>query len=422
MDHLETARVRGDFPLLERTVNGRRLAYLDSGATAQKPTCVIDAEQDFLTRSNAAVHRGAHSLAVEATDAFEAGRTAVAGFVGAGESEIVWTKNATESLNLVAYGIANASAGLGGAEAERFRVGPGDSIVVTEMEHHANLVPWQQLALRTGARLRWLPLTDDGSLDLTDLAEVVDETTRVLAFTHVSNVLGTVNDVRRLVARAREVGALTVLDACQSAAHLPLDLHSLGVDFAAFSGHKMLGPTGIGVLYGCSELLDALPPVLTGGSMITTVTMEESGFLPAPQRFEAGTQPVAQIVGLAAAVEYLTEIGMGTVAAHERAIGEALLEGIAAVPGIRVLGPHDPAARIGAVAFDVEGVHAHDVGQFLDAQGVTARVGHHCAQPLHRRYGLTATTRASAAVYTDFDDVDQFLEALRGVRPFFGEG
>ncbi|HLR44598.1 MAG TPA: aminotransferase class V-fold PLP-dependent enzyme, partial [Brevibacterium sp.] len=310
MDHLETARVRGDFPLLERTVNGRRLAYLDSGATAQKPTCVIDAEQDFLTRSNAAVHRGAHSLAVEATDAFEAGRTAVAGFVGAGESEIVWTKNATESLNLVAYGIANASAGLGGAEAERFRVGPGDSIVVTEMEHHANLVPWQQLALRTGARLRWLPLTDDGSLDLTDLAEVVDETTRVLAFTHVSNVLGTVNDVRRLVARAREVGALTVLDACQSAAHLPLDLHSLGVDFAAFSGHKMLGPTGIGVLYGRSELLDALPPVLTGGSMITTVTMEESGFLPAPQRFEAGTQPVAQIVGLAAAVEYLTEIGM----------------------------------------------------------------------------------------------------------------
>ncbi|MGO1398050.1 MAG: cysteine desulfurase [Brevibacterium yomogidense] len=420
MDHLETTRVRGDFPLLERTVNGKRLAYLDSGATAQKPTCVIDAEQDFLTRSNAAVHRGAHTLAVEATDAFEAGRSAMAGFVGAAEEEIVWTKNATESLNVISYGFANASAGLGGSDAERFRLGPGDSIVVTQMEHHANLVPWQQLALRTGAELRWLGLTDDGHLDLTDLSEVVDASTRVVAFTHVSNVLGTVNDVPRLVERAREVGAFTVLDACQSAAHLPLDLHGLGVDFAAFSGHKMLGPTGVGVLYGRKELLDALPPVLTGGSMITTVTMEESGFLPAPQRFEAGTQPVAQIVGLAAAVEYMSEIGMDVIAAHERAIGAALLDGVASVPGVRILGPRDPAVRIGAVAFDVDGVHAHDVGQFLDAQGVAARVGHHCAQPLHRRYGITASTRASAAVYTDQDDVDQFVAALRGVRPFFG--
>ncbi|SMY10912.1 cysteine desulfurase [Brevibacterium jeotgali] len=420
MDPLETTRVRGDFPLLERTMNGRRLAYLDSGATAQKPTCVIDAEQDFLTRSNAAVHRGAHSLAVEATDAFEAGRSAMAGFVGAAVEEIVWTKNATESLNVVSYGFANASAGLGGSEAERFRVGPGDSIVVTEMEHHANLVPWQQLALRTGAELRWLPLTDDGFLDLTDLTEVVDASTRVLAFTHVSNVLGTVNDVPRLVERAREVGAFTVLDACQSAAHLPLDLRELDVDFAAFSGHKMLGPTGVGVLYGRKELLDALPPVLTGGSMITTVTMEESGFLPAPQRFEAGTQPVAQIVGLAAAVEYLSEIGMDVVAAHERAVGAAMLEGVASVPGVRILGPQDPAVRIGSVSFDVDGVHAHDVGQFLDAQGVAARVGHHCAQPLHRRYGITASTRASAAVYTDREDVDQFVAALRDVRPFFG--
>ena len=420
MDHLETTRVRGDFPLLERTVNGKRLAYLDSGATAQKPTCVIDAEQDFLTRSNAAVHRGAHTLAVEATDAFEAGRSAMAGFVGAAEEEIVWTKNATESLNVISYGFANASAGLGGSDAERFRLGPGDSIVVTQMEHHANLVPWQQLALRTGAELRWLGLTDDGHLDLTDLSEVVDASTRVVAFTHVSNVLGTVNDVPRLVERAREVGAFTVLDACQSAAHLPLDLHGLGVDFAAFSGHKLLGPTGVGVLDGRKELLDALPPVLTGGSMITTVTMEESGFLPAPQRFEAGTQAVAQIVGLAAAVEYMSEIGMDVIAAHERAIGAALLDGVASVPGVRILGPRDPAVRIGAVAFDVDGVHAHDVGQFLDAQGVAARVGHHCAQPLHRRYGITASTRASAAVYTDQDDVDQFVAALRGVRPFFG--
>ena len=420
MDSLETARVRGDFPLLERTVGGHRLAYLDSGATAQKPTCVIDAEQDFLTRSNAAVHRGAHTLAVEATEAFEASREAVARFVGADTDEIVWTKNATEALNLVVYGFANASAGLGGADAARFRVGPGETIVVTEMEHHANLVPWQQLAARTGARLRWLPLTDDGRLDLSDLDAIVDESTAVLAFTHVSNVLGTINDAARLVDRARQVGALTVLDACQSAAHLPLDLHALDVDFAAFSGHKMLGPTGIGALYGRKELLDALPPVLTGGSMITTVTLEETQFLPAPQRFEAGTQPVAQIVGLAAAVDYLAETGMETVAAHEAAIGEALLAGVRAVPGMRVLGPLDASLRIGTVSFDVEGVHAHDVGQFLDARGVAARVGHHCAQPLHRRYGITASTRVSSAIYTDEQDVEQFLAALSEVRAFFG--
>ena len=420
MDSFETARVRGDFPLLERTVGGHRLAYLDSGATAQKPTCVIDAEQDFLTRSNAAVHRGAHTLAVEATEAFEASREAVARFVGADTDEIVWTKNATEALNLVAYGFANASAGLGGADAARFRVGPGETIVVTEMEHHANLVPWQQLAARTGARLRWLPLTDDGRLDLSDLDAIVDESTAVLAFTHVSNVLGTINDAARLVDRARQVGALTVLDACQSAAHLPLDLHALDVDFAAFSGHKMLGPTGIGALYGRKELLDALPPVLTGGSMITTVTLEETQFLPAPQRFEAGTQPVAQIVGLAAAVDYLAETGMETVAAHEAAIGEALLAGVRAVPGMRVLGPLDASLRIGTVSFDVEGVHAHDVGQFLDARGVAARVGHHCAQPLHRRYGITASTRVSSAIYTDEQDVEQFLAALAEVRAFFG--
>jgi cysteine desulfurase/selenocysteine lyase len=420
MDPLETARVRGDFPLLERTMGGSRLAYLDSGATAQKPTCVIDAEQDFLTRSNAAVHRGAHTLAMEATEAFEAARAAVARFVGADTEEVVWTKNATEALNLVAYGFANASAGLGGDEAARFRVGPGDTLVVTEMEHHANLVPWQQLAARTGARLRWLPLTDDGRLDLTDLETIVDDSTAVLAFTHVSNVLGTINEVDRLVARAREVGALTVLDACQSAAHLPLDLHALDVDFAAFSGHKMLGPTGIGALYGRKHLLDALPPVLTGGSMITTVTMEETRFLPAPQRFEAGTQPVAQIVGLGAAVEYLTEIGMDTVAVHEAAVGEALLSGVREIPGVRVLGPLDPTRRIGTVSFDVEGVHAHDVGQFLDSRGVAARVGHHCAQPLHRRYGITASTRASSAIYTDTADVEQFLAALSEVRAFFG--
>ena len=416
----EVQRIRNDFPILAREVGGSPLVYLDSGATAQKPQCVIDAELDFYAHRNSAVHRGAHSLAVEATDAFESGRTAVADFVGAGIREIVWTKNATEALNVVALGLAHAAAGLGGPEAQRYRIGPGDSIVVTEMEHHANLIPWQQLARLTGARLRHLPLTDDGHLELGDLEEIVDTTTKVLAFTHASNVLGTINPVERLVARAREVGALTVLDACQSVPHLPVDLAALDVDFAAFSGHKMLGPTGIGVLYGRAELLDTLPPVLTGGSMITTVDMESAEFMPAPQRFEAGTQPVAQVAGLGAAVGYLSETGMADVASHEAEIAGILVEGIDRVPGVRRIGPDASAARIASVAFDVEGVHAHDVGQVLDDAGIAVRVGHHCAQPLHRRYGLTATTRASASVYTTAEDCERFLTALAGVRPFFG--
>ena len=416
----EVQRIRNDFPILAREVGGSPLVYLDSGATAQKPQCVIDAELDFYAHRNSAVHRGAHSLAVEATDAFESGRTAVADFVGAGIREIVWTKNATEALNVVALGLAHAAADLGGPEAQRYRIGPGDSIVVTEMEHHANLIPWQQLARLTGARLRHLPLTDDGHLELGDLEEIVDTTTKVLAFTHASNVLGTINPVERLVARAREVGALTVLDACQSVPHLPVDLAALDVDFAAFSGHKMLGPTGIGVLYGRAELLDTLPPVLTGGSMITTVDMESAEFMPAPQRFEAGTQPVAQVAGLGAAVGYLSETGMADVAAHEAEIAGILVEGIDRVPGVRRIGPDASAARIASVAFDVEGVHAHDVGQVLDDAGIAVRVGHHCAQPLHRRYGLTATTRASASVYTTAEDCERFLTALAGVRPFFG--
>ncbi|GAA4389210.1 SufS family cysteine desulfurase [Brevibacterium sp. NPDC049920] len=416
----EVQRIRNDFPILAREVGGSPLVYLDSGATAQKPQCVIDAELDFYAHRNSAVHRGAHSLAVEATDAFESGRAAVADFVGAGIREIVWTKNATEALNVVALGLAHAAAGLGGPEAQRYRIGPGDSIVVTEMEHHANLIPWQQLARLTGARLRHLPLTDDGHLELGDLEEIVDTTTKVLAFTHASNVLGTINPVERLVARAREVGALTVLDACQSVPHLPVDLAALDVDFAAFSGHKMLGPTGIGVLYGRAELLDTLPPVLTGGSMITTVDMESAEFMPAPQRFEAGTQPVAQVAGLGAAVGYLSETGMADVAAHEAEIAGILVEGIDRVPGVRRIGPDASAARIASVAFDVEGVHAHDVGQVLDDAGIAVRVGHHCAQPLHRRYGLTATTRASASVYTTAEDCERFLTALAGVRPFFG--
>ncbi|GAA1505492.1 SufS family cysteine desulfurase [Brevibacterium permense] len=412
------SRLRGDFPILDVRVGESPLSYLDSGATSQKPQCVIDTFVEYFQQRNAAVHRGAHSLAVEATDAFENGRIAAAGLVGGTPEQVCWTKNATEALNIVALGMDRASHGFGGDDAERFALAPGDSIVVTEMEHHANLVPWQQLAASTGAQLRWLPVTDSGELDLTDLDTIVDESTKVLAFTHVSNVLGTINPVDRLVDRARAVGAYVVLDACQSVPHMPVDFVDLDVDFAAFSAHKALGPTGLGVLWGKSELLDALPPVLTGGSMITTVTMEETEFMPAPQRFEAGTQPVAEVAAFATAIGYLAEVGLDNVLEHEKELARVLLDGIGQIPGIRILGEAED--RIGTVAFDVDGVHAHDVGQYLDSQGIAVRVGHHCAQPLHRRFGVTASTRASTYLYNNVEDCTRFLSTLAEVRPFFG--
>ncbi len=418
----ELSAVRADFPLLARTVrDGRPLVYLDTAATSQKPQCVLDAEQDFYERRNAAVHRGAHALAEEATEAYEAARAAVAGFVGVAPGELVWTKNATEAINLVAYAFSNATAGRGGDAARRFRLGPGDEVVVTEAEHHANLVPWQELCARTGATLRWLGLTDEGRLDLGTL-DVIGERTRVVALTHASNVTGAISPVAEVVAAAHAVGALVVLDACQSVPHLPVDLHALDVDFAAFSGHKMLGPTGVGALYGRRELLEAMPPVLTGGSMVEVVTMTETTYAPPPQRVEAGTQMVAQTVGLRAAVEYLGELGMDAVAAHEAALAQRLLDGVAQVPGVRVLGPSTAEDRLATVAFAVDGVHPHDVGQLLDDAGVAVRVGHHCAQPLHRRLGVAASARASAGVYTSEADVDAFVEALGRVRTFFGAG
>lgn len=418
----ELAAVRADFPLLERTVRGGKpLVYLDSGATSQKPQCVLDAEQDFYSRRNAAVHRGAHELAEEATEAYEQARAVLARFVGADAGEIVWTKNATEGLNLVAYAISNATLGRGGAAAERLRLRAGDEIVVTEAEHHSNLVPWQELCARTGATLRWLGLTDDGRIDL-DTLSVINERTRVVAFTHTSNVTGAISPVEQIVAAARGVGALVVLDACQSVPHLPVDLRALDVDFAAFSGHKMLGPTGVGALYGRRELLEAMPPVLTGGSMVEVVTMAQTTYAPPPQRFEAGTQMVAQTVGLHAAVSYLDELGMAGVAAHEAELAERMLAGIAEIPDVRVLGPAEAADRIATVAFAVDGVHPHDVGQYLDDAGIAVRVGHHCAQPLHRRLGVASSARASASVYTSADDVDAFLDALARVRGFFVDG
>ncbi|OJX65532.1 MAG: cysteine desulfurase [Micrococcales bacterium 73-13] len=416
----ELATIRADFPILAERVNGHELVYLDWGATAQRPRQVIDAEVDYVEHRNSAVHRGAHTLAAEATEEFEGARAKVAAFVGADEDEIVWTSNATEALNAVAYAIGNASAGRGGAAAARYRLGPGDEILATELEHHANLIPWQELAARTGATFRYVPVDDEGALRLDLLDGLLSARTRLFAFTHVSNVTGQVLPVAELTARAHAVGALVALDACQSAPHLPLDLHALGVDFAAFSGHKMLGPTGVGALYGRREHLTALPPFLTGGSMITTVTMEGAEFLPPPQRFEAGTQRVSQAIALGAAVDYLDAVGVDRIAAHEAALGRRLVEGLRAIDGVRILGPvGDGVERTGLAAIDVPGIHAHDLGQFLDSRGIAVRVGHHCAQPLHRRLGTTASTRASAYLATTPDEVDAYLAALPEAIEFF---
>ena len=422
----ESAAIRADFAILSRTVRGGKpLVYLDSGATSHKPRQVLDAERAFYEQHNSAVHRGAHQLAEEATDAYESARETVARFIGAQTREVVFTKNATEALNLVAYAFSNAAAsgamdGVDPAVASRFVLGVGDEIVVTEMEHHANLVPWQELARRTGATLHWIGVTDDGRLNLDDLDTVITERTKVVAFAHVSNVLGTINPVAAIVDRARAVGALTVLDACQSTPHMTVDVAELGVDFLAFSGHKMLGPMGIGVLWGRYDLLKAMPPFLTGGSMIEDVRMEGSTYAAPPQRFEAGVPMAAQAVGLAAACDYLTALGMDRVAAHEHELTEALLAGLAQRRWVRVIGPTDGQDRSGAVAFVVDGVHPHDVGQILDDSGVAVRVGHHCAWPLHRRMKVTATTRASFAAYNTVAEVEALLTALDRVPAVFG--
>jgi cysteine desulfurase/selenocysteine lyase len=413
--------LRGDFPLLARTVrNGKSLVYLDSGATAQRPHAVLNAMEEFETLHNGAVARGAHLLAEEATDAFESARASVARLVGAADPrEIVWAENATAALNLVASGMANASAGIGGPTWERFRVGPGDNIVVTQVEHHANFIPWQQLAARTGAELRWLEADELGGIRTDQLATVVDGHTKVMAFTAASNVTGIITQVEPFVARAREVGALTVLDGCQSVPHIPVDVQALGVDFMAFSGHKMLGPTGIGALWGRAELLDQLPPSVFGGGAIRTVSFEETTWHEAPMRFEAGTQPVAQAVGMGAAAEYLMSVGMANIAQHEATIARIMRTGASALPGVRLLGPVD-GNLLGIAAVVVEGVHAHDVGQVLDDAGIAVRVGHHCTQPLHRHFGVTGSTRASAHLYTTEEDAHAFVDVLATIRTFFG--
>ena len=410
--------VRADFPILERRIGDRPLVYLDSAATSQKPVQVTEAMRRFTEHSNANISRSVHTLGSEATEAYEGARAKVAAFIGAPSAdEVVFTKNSTEAINLMAYAFQNSTAERGADP--RFVLRPGDEVVVTEMEHHANLVPWQQLCRRTGAVLRWIGITEDGRLDLEQADEVINDRTRLVSFTHVSNLLGTVNPTERIVARAREVGAIVGLDASQSVPHLPVDVSGLGVDFIAFTGHKMLGPTGIGMLWAKAELLDAMPPFLSGGSMIETVTLERTTFAKAPAKFEAGTPPVAEAVGLAAAVEYLQDLGMDNVHAYEQKLAGYMLERLESVPGLTVVGPGVPIGRGATVSFTFEDVHPHDVGQVLDSEGVAVRVGHHCAKPTCVRFGVTATTRASAYVYTTTDEIDRLAASLEKVRKVF---
>jgi cysteine desulfurase/selenocysteine lyase len=404
-----------DFPILDRTIrDGKRLVYLDSGATSQKPNVVIEAESNFYRLHNAAVHRGAHQLAEEATDAYEGAREIVATFLNASVDEIIFTKSATESLNLISYAMSNAAPG------NRFHLQAGDSIVVTEMEHHANLIPWQQLAARTGATLKWFSVTDEGRLDLSQINSVIDEKTKVVALTHQSNVLGTINPLDAITKRAHEVGAVVVLDACQSVPHMKTDVKALDVDFLAFSGHKTVGPTGVGIFWGRAELLADLPPFLTGGSMIENVTMESATWAPAPKKFEAGVPNMAQAVGLGAALTYLTRIGMDNIHKHEIALTKYLIEGLSAISDLRIIGPKTTELRGGVVSFTLGDIHPHDLGQYLDSQGIAVRTGHHCAWPLTRKLGVPATTRASVYLYNTTDDLDALVVGVQGAQKYFG--
>jgi len=410
------AEVRKDFPIFERTIrDGKRLVYLDSGATSQKPWAVINAESDFYSRHNAAVHRGAHQLAEEATDAYEGARAIVAEFLGAQGNEIIFTKSATESINAVAYAMGNAEPG------NRFALTASDSIVVTEMEHHANLIPWQQLAKRTGAQLNWFKVTQDSRLDLSNIDQLITANTKVVAITHQSNVLGTINPLDAIVKRAHEVGAVVVLDACQSVPHMRVNVVELDVDFLAFSGHKSVGPTGVGILWGKSELLSELPPFLTGGSMVTSVTMESATWAEAPQKFEAGVPNMAQAVGLGAALNYLSNIGMDAIAQHERFLTGYALDKLLQIPGLRIVGPQNNVDRGAALSFTIKDIHPHDVGQYVDSQGIAVRTGHHCAWPLTKIMNVPATTRASFYLYNDEHDVDALVEALLGAQKYFGK-
>ena len=412
---VDLSKYQGDFPILSRKVRGgNRFIYLDSGATSQKPESVITAEADFYRTKNAAVHRGAHLVAEEASDAYEGARANLAKFIGAQTDEVIFTKSATESLNFLAYSFGNKNS--------KICLKAGDEIVVSEMEHHANLIPWQQLAERIGAKLTWLPITSDGRLDLSKISQVITGKTKIVAITHQSNVFGTIVPIDQIVKAARSVGAFIILDACQSVPHFPVDVKKLDVDFLAFSGHKMLGPTGIGILWGKSELLEQLEPALFGGSMVDSVTMETATWAKAPRKFEAGVPNMAQAVGLSAAVDYLNNVGMANVESHELALTKELLEGLSQITAVNVIGPLDMKDRGGVVSFTIDGVHPHDVGQVLDQYGIAVRTGHHCAWPLMRKLNLVGTTRASFHLYNDSKDVQALLQGVIKTKEYFKVG
>lgn len=406
--------IRKDFPIFDRKIrDGKRLVYLDSGATSQKPQVVIEAESDFYRNHNAAAHRGAHQLAEEATETIEAARSKVATFLGGAVDEIVFTKHSTEALNLLAYSIGNSPLG------NHFHLKPGDEIVISEMEHHANLIPWQQLAKRTGAVLKWFEVNTDGRLDLSNIEGVITARTKIVALTHQSNVLGTIIPLSELVKRAHDVGAVFILDACQSVPHMPVNVADLDIDFLVFSGHKAVGPTGVGVLWGRASLLAELPPFLFGGSMIESVTMTEATWAPAPRKFEPGVPNMAQIVGLGVALDYLTNIGMEKIHNHEIALTDYAISKLLEVEELRIIGPSDMKLRGGAVSFTLGAIHPHDLGQFLDNSGIAVRTGHHCAWPLTRKMGVAATTRASFYLYNAPEDIDALVEAVRDAQKYF---
>lgn len=412
---IDLSKYKKDFPIFARKVRGgNRLIYLDSGATSQKPESVIKAESNFYRNTNAAVHRGAHLLAEEASEAYEGARANLARFIGAQTDEVIFTKSATESINIIAYSLGNP--------VSRFHVKSGDEIVVTQMEHHANLIPWQQLAKRTGAKLVWFPITDDGRLDITDMNKIINKKTKIVAITHQSNVFGTIPPIEKISKAAHDVGALVVLDACQSAPHFAVDVKKLGADFLVFSGHKALGPTGIGILWGRADVLDQMEPALFGGSMVDSVSMENATWAKAPRKFEAGVPNMAQAVGLSAAIDYLNVVGMKSIADHELELTKQLLDGIADLSGVNVVGPTDMKDRGGVVSFTIDGVHPHDVGQVLDQYGIAVRTGHHCAWPLMKRLNLVGTTRASFHLYNDASDIDALLDGIKSVKEYFKVG
>jgi cysteine desulfurase/selenocysteine lyase len=408
------AEIRKDFPIFAKVMRGgNRLVYLDSGATSQKPRQVLDAERNFYEQHNAAVHRGAHLLAEEASIAYEGARQVLADFLNAELEEVIFTKSATESINAIAYSFGNSGPD------SRFALKPGDRIVVSELEHHANLIPWQQLAKRTGAELVWFSVDTEGRLDQGNLNELINSSTKIVAITHQSNVLGTIVPLDKIVKRAHSVGAVVVLDACQSAPHFAINVKALDIDFLAFSGHKALGPTGVGVLWGRSEYLNQMEPFLTGGSMIESVTMTDAKWAPSPKRFEAGVPNMAQAVGFAAAINYLKNLGMENVEKHEKDLTAYALDKFAGLEKVKVIGPKDNVDRGSVISFTIDGIHPHDVGQVLDQYGIAVRTGHHCAWPLMKKLGLVGTTRASFYIYNDEADVDVLIESIAQAQKYF---